>query len=409
VNYLGMRGKMVLHTLNIMTSSLSAHSSADGPALYRGSKIVTSLNEDVHAHCKLIVVFLSVSFAISTLDCFTAQSSAQQNPSDAPDGMVMIPAGKFEMGGPTAELRLKIAELIPANEPCCDGLKNGFSDSEPKHSVQVNAFYMDKTEVTNKQYAEFVKATDYVTIAERPLDQEKFPGVPKDVLQPGSLVFLPPNVEVPGLTFFDWWTYVPGASWRHPHGPGSDLVGKEEFPVVHIAYDDANSYARWARKRLPTEAEWEWAARGGLESQAFPWGNELLVNGQWQCNAFQGRFPYVDSGKDGFKGVAPVGKYAPNAFGLYDMSGNVWEWCSDHYRPDEYRKRRSQGITSLNPRGPTSSFDPDEPNVAKRVHRGGSFLCSEEYCARYIVGTRGKGDVETGACHLGFRCVRDIE
>jgi formylglycine-generating enzyme required for sulfatase activity len=208
-----------------------------------------------------------------------------------------------------------------------------------------------------------------------------------------------------------WWSYIRGADWRHPEGPESNLKGREKYPVVQVGYDDAAAYAKWAGKRLPTEAEWEFAARGGLAGKRFVWGDELKPGGRWQANTFQGQFPVKgkDSGEDGFTGIAPVAMYRPNPYGLYDMAGNVWQWCSDWYRPDYYQTLKAADSVAHNPKGPTESFDPQEPEQKKRAQRGGSFLCTDEYCSRYVLGSRGKGETSSGANHLGFRCVMDEE
>ena len=315
-------------------------------------------------------------------------------PAATPDAMVWIPGGEFSMG---------------ANDPPdMDevGMK-ATKDARPIHPVYVDGFFMDKTDVTNAQFAEFVKATGYVTIAERKPRAEDFPGAPPENLVAGSVVFFPPKHPVGLNNHYQWWSYVPGANWRHPLGPGSDVKGKDNYPVVHIAYPDAEAYAKWAGKRLPTEAEWEFAARGGLAGKPFVWGDSFRPEGKWMANTHQGHFPDQDTGADGYAGIAPVGQYPPNTYGLYDMAGNVWQWTSDWYRPDYYQQLAATGKVARNPKGPDSSYDPAEPNQPKKVHRGGSFLCTEQYCSRYIVGTRGKGEVSTGTNHLGFRCVQD--
>ncbi len=282
-----------------------------------------------------------------------------------------------------------------------------FNDAHPVHQVQVNSFWMDITEVTNSDFARFVKATGYVTLAERPPSPEDFPSVPKEQLLAGSLVFTPPTHPVSLHDFRQWWRYQPGADWRHPTGPGSNLSGQEHYPVVHVAYPDAVAFATWAARRLPTEAEWEFAARGGLASKLYPWGDEFRPNGKWMANTYQGHFPNEDKAEDGVAGIAPVKSYPPNRFGLYDMAGNVWEWCADWYRADTYRQLAAQGAITRNPQGPNDSFDPDEPKAQKHVQRGGSYLCTDQYCTRYMVGARGKGEVNTSSNHVGFRCVRD--
>jgi len=314
--------------------------------------------------------------------------------SRAPEGMVWIPGGEFSMG-------VAPAPGVRGGSGCGDPL----ADAQPVHRVYVDGFWMDRTEVTNEEFARFARATGYVTVAERTPTAEEFPTAPRENLVAGSVVFVPPREEVPLDTQFRWWTYVVRASWRHPFGPESDVRGREHYPVVHVAYEDAQAYARWAHKRLPTEAEYEFAARGGLTGKSYAWGDELRPHGRWMANTYQGHFPNEDTGEDGWKGIAPVASYPPNGYGLHDVAGNVWEWVSDWYRPDYYAALGDRSV-ARNPGGPDRSFDPAEPGVAKRVQRGGSFLCTNQYCSRYLVGTRGKGDPSSGANHLGFRCVR---
>lgn len=268
-----------------------------------------------------------------------------------PSKMVHIPGGTFNMG---------------SNDPA-------FPDAQPIHKVQVKEFWMDEHEVTNAEFEKFVNATHYVTIAERELDPKDFPGVPAESLVPGSGVFSPPGEPVSLNDPLQWWKYVPGASWKHPFGLDSDLKGKENNPVVHVSYEDAIAYATWAGKRLPTEAEWEYAAQGKNPGQKYYWGNELKPGGKWMANIYQGNFPNGNTGEDGFIGIAAVESFPPNAYGLYDMDGNVWEWCNDFYRPDYYANSPVN-----DPKGPVNSYDPDEPNAVKRVQRGGSFLCSDQ-------------------------------
>jgi formylglycine-generating enzyme required for sulfatase activity len=314
-------------------------------------------------------------------------------PGPAPDGMVWIPGGEFSMGAQD-----------PPNMQDTVGMQ-ATRDSRPVHRVFVDGFWMDRTEVTNEQFAAFVKATGYVTVAERTPRAEDYPEAPPENLVAGSVVFSPPDHAVPLDDHFQWWAYAKGASWSHPLGPQSSIE-KKRFPVVHVAYEDAQAYAQWAGKRLPTEAEWEFAARGGLTGQVFPWGNEFKKGGQWMVNSHQGHFPHRDTGADHFAGVAPVAQFPPNGYGLYDVGGNVWEWVSDWYRADYYGQLAATGTVARNPQGPAAPFDPTEPGEKKRVHRGGSFLCTNQYCSRYMVGTRGKGEVSTGTNHLGFRCVK---
>ena len=317
-------------------------------------------------------------------------------PDAAPDGMIWIPGGEFSMG---------------SEDP--RGLEHGgpdaMKDARPIHRVYVDGFWMDRTEVTNQEFAKFAKATGYITVAERKPRAEDFPGAPPENLVAGSVVFTPPGRPVPLNDHYNWWAYVRGANWKHPLGPKSELKGREQYPVVHIAYEDARAYATWAGKRLPTEAEWEFAARGGKSGLVYAWGNELTPGGKWMANTHQGKFPNVDRGDDGYRGIAPAGKFAPNGYGLYDMAGNVWEWTSDWYRPDYFAQLAATGAVARNPQGPESSLDPAEPNEKKKVHKGGSFLCTEEYCTRYMIGTRGKGEISSASNHLGFRCVKPAQ
>ncbi len=317
-------------------------------------------------------------------------------PTPAPNGMVWIPGGEFSMG----------TDL--SCESIC-GLPGATVDAQPIHRVYVDGFWMDATEVTNEEFARFVEATGYVTVAEQKPTQAEFPNAPPENLIAGSTVFTPTDSPVPLDNYFHWWNYVAGADWRHPTGPDSSLNGREKYPVVQIAYEDAVAYAKWAGKRLPTEAEWEFASRGGIAGEVYIWGNELKPGGKFQANIYQGEFPLKDgdTGEDGFRGIAPVAQYRPNPFGLCDMAGNVWEWTSDWYRADYYRSLCVEGKVSRNPQGPKVPFDPAEPTEKKKVHRGGSFLCTDKYCTRYIIGTRGKGDFRTASNHVGFRCVME--
>jgi sulfatase modifying factor 1 len=303
-----------------------------------------------------------------------------RKPEPAPPGMVWIPGGTFKMG---------------SEDP-------RFPEAHPVHTVTVHGFWMDITEVTNEQFERFIQATGYRTIAERPPDPKQFPGIPPEGLKPFSSVFTPPAGDDPARDMLDWWKPVYGADWKHPQGPGSNLAGKEKHPVVHISWVDAEAYAKWAGKRLPTEAEWEFAARGGMEGRIYTWGDELKPGGKCMANYWQGKFPKENTMEDGFRTTAPVASFPPNGYGLYDMAGNAWEWCSDWYRADYF-----QNSPKDNPQGPDSSLDPMEPGAKKRVQKGGSFLCAELYCARYAVGARHCGEVESAADHIGFRCVRD--
>lgn len=312
-----------------------------------------------------------------------------------PNGMVFIPGGAFSMGAPNP-IGIK------------DGGKAAMEDCRPIHRVKLDPFYMDEHEVTNAEFAAFVKSTKYITIAEQAPTIEEFPDAKPEMLVAGSVVFSPPAQPVNLDNYLQWWSYVKLTNWRQPLGEGSSIVGKENNPVVHIAWEDAMAYAKWAGKRLPTEAEWEFAARGGLTGNMYAWGNQFNPNGKYMGNTFQGNFPTNDNKADGYAGIAPVKQFPPNGFGLYDMAGNVWECCQDWYTEDYYAILKSKGVAN-NPAGPAKSNDPSEPGVQKKVHRGGSFLCTDQYCTRYMMGTRGKGDWRTGTNHVGFRCVKDLK
>ncbi len=334
--------------------------------------------------------------AESFVDAFGPTIENAGRPSEpAPAGMVWIPGGEFSMGSNVD------------SESLCS-LPGVTRDAAPIHRVYVDGFWMDSTEVTNKQFAEFVEATGYVTVAEREPTQEEFPNAPPENLIAGSTVFAPTEKPVPLDNYFQWWSYIADTNWRHPAGPESSIEGRDNFPVVQIAFEDAQAYATWAGKRLPTEAEWEFAARGGSPGQLYAWGNQLKVDGKFVANIYQGEFPVNggDTAEDGFVGVAPVAQYPPNGYGLFDVGGNVWEWTSDWYRADYYKTLHDAEPVARNPKGPESSFDPAEPMEKKRVHRGGSFLCTDLYCTRYMVGTRGKGEISTASNHVGFRCVK---
>jgi formylglycine-generating enzyme len=306
-------------------------------------------------------------------------------PTPATEEMTWIPGGQFWMG--TADERM--------------------ADARPWHRVYVDGYWMDKTEVTNEQFARFVKATGYVTVAERKPRAEDYPNALPEKPVAESVVFSPPGHPVELDNQFRWWNYIPGANWRHPEGPGSNIENRMNHPVVHIAYEDAIAYCKWASKRLPTEAEFEFASRGGLDRKRYDWGDEFMPAGMHMANTFQGHFPDTNTAEDGYLATAPVRSFPANGYGLFDMAGNVWEWTSDWYRADYYATLAATGEIAVNPQGPADSFDPSEPAVRKRVQRGGSFLCTDQYCARYIAGGRGKGELDTGTNHLGFRCVRD--
>jgi len=335
---------------------------------------------------------LAILIASAALISTSALHADEPTSKDAPEGMVWIPAGEFVMG--SAE-------------------RNAMRNEQPAHRVRLDGFFMDEHEVTNAEFAKFVEATGYKTVAETPPDWEELkkqvpPGTPKppdDVLVAGSLVFQGTSDPVELNDIGQWWAWTPGADWQHPEGPGSDISERADHPVVHIAFADAQAYAKWAGKRLPTEAEWEYAARGGLAQQRFAWGNKAPKETDGKiANIWQGEFPNKNTEADGWARTSPVKTYPANGYGLYDMAGNTWEWCADWYRADAYQKSPK---LSENPQGPKDYWDPNEPRVPKRVIRGGSFLCHVTYCESYRTAARRGTAIDTGASHIGFRCVRN--
>jgi len=327
-------------------------------------------------------------------------------PGETPRDMVWIPGGTFTMGNRRGapDKNPEHLDVIPEHR-----------DAMLEHKVALDGFWMDTTEVTNRQFKAFVEVTGYVTTAEKNIDPGTLPGpVTKTELlnkegkiKACSICFNPEfdpkkvDKRAPGWVYRSGiWGPVVGANWRQPEGPGSSIEDRMDHPVVHVSYEDAIAYCKWAGKQLPTEAQWEYAARGGLERKNYPWGNELTPGGQWMANIWQGEFPYENKEEDGFRFAAPVASFPANGYGLHDMAGNVWEWCADWYRPDYYKDSPHR-----NPQGPDSGFDPNEPHIPKRIQRGGSFMCSDNYCIGYSTAARMRGDPETGSFHCGFRCV----
>lgn len=320
------------------------------------------------------------------------QARASEKP---PEGMTWIPGGVFTIG---------------TNDP------QAAPAERPARRVEVSGFWLDAAEVTNRQFAAFVAATSYKTTAERPIDWNELkkqvpPGTakpPDAELVPGSLVFTPPAGAIGLEDPRAWWRWVPGANWRRPEGPGSSIDDRMDHPVVHVSWEDAQAYAQWAKKRLPTEAEWEFAARGGHEGRRYAWGDRLEPEGQTLANYWQGEFPSLNLRTDKYERTSPVKSFPPNEYGLYDMIGNVWEWCSDWYRPDSYMLLDELGIEH-DPQGPSRGFDPDEPYQPKKVTRGGSFMCGSNYCSNYRPSARRGTAIDSGMSNVGFRCARSAK
>lgn len=340
--------------------------------------------------CALMILLLSCEKKNAEV---SDSVSAENSPTEQIPGMAWVPGGTFVMG--TDE-------------------QDAYEHERPAHQVKVNGFWMDEAEVTNAQFKRFAEATSYITVAERKPTWEEIkkqspPGTPApadSLMVPGALVFNPPKQPVMLNDYSQWWKWLPGTDWKHPEGPGSNLEGRMQHPVVHIAFEDAKAYCAWAGKRLPTEAEWEFASRGGAQLQRYAWGNDIKHNGMFMANTFQGSFPYHNSADDGFERLAPVKSYPPNAYGLYDMIGNVWEWTSDWYHI-EYFNVLARNNVSVNPPGPDKPYDPNEPYAIKRVSKGGSFLCADDYCVNYRPSARQGTAFDSGMSNLGFRCVKD--
>ena len=312
-------------------------------------------------------------------------------------GMVWIPGGIYDMGA-------------------SDSDRMALSHEKPKHTVKVDGFYMDETEVTNAQFSKFIEATNYITTAERPVDwdlikQQLPPGTPKpqdSLLLPGSLLFKKTKESVPNLyDFSQWWRWTNGANWKQPEGKGSSIDEKDNHPVVHVSYEDAMAYCNWVGRRLPTEAEWEFAARGGKRDKIYFWG-DLTDKLSSYVNSWEGEFPVDNTQADGFEKSAPIKTYPPNGYGLYEISGNVWEWTSDWYSSQYYQYCKENSITN-NPKGPNEAFNPNNPYIDERIIRGGSFLCNASYCASYRLSSRMATDPNTSLEHLGFRTVMDLK
>ena len=314
----------------------------------------------------------------------TSEAETKPDRSASHADMLWIPGGTFRMGS-----------------------DSHYPEEAPAHQVKVGGFWMDRYSVTNAEFKRFVEATGYVTLAEKPANAVDYPGARPELLVPSSVVFQKTPGPVDTRNAYNWWAYIAGADWRHPRGKGSSLQGLWKHPVVHVAFEDAGAYAKWAGKELPTEAEWEFAARGGLEAAAFTWGDEYMPAGKPMANTWQGEFPHQNLLEDGHEWTAPVGSFPPNGYGLYDMAGNVWEWTTDWYQ--DHGRIQHPCCTMENPRGAQqdASYDPRTPDVRipRKVMKGGSYLCAPNYCQRYRPAARMAQPIDTATCHLGFRCI----
>jgi sulfatase modifying factor 1 len=287
------------------------------------------------------------------------------------------------------------------------GSNDHYPEEKPAHKVSAPGFWMDRHTVTNREFQAFVEEAGHVTLAERPANPDDYPGAKPELLAPSSVLFKKSAGPVDLRNHFNWWIYVAGADWKHPRGPASSIDELWDHPVVHVAFEDAEAYAKWAGKELPTEAEWESAARGGLDAKPYVWGDEYMPGGKPAANTWQGEFPWQNLLEDGYEWTAPVGSFAPNGYGLYDMAGNVWEWTTDWYQ--DHGKIQSPCCTLENPRGGDreASIDPRTPaiRIPRKVMKGGSYLCAPNYCQRYRPAARMAQPVDTSTCHLGFRCI----
>jgi formylglycine-generating enzyme required for sulfatase activity len=342
-----------------------------------------------------VIVLLATAYAASRLFVGgrRAGSTAPVDLSKAPPDMKWIPGGEFAMGSDDARSQV---------------------NERPSHRVRVAGFWLDEHPVTNAEFRTFVEATGHVTTAEKKPNWEEIkkqvaPGTPKPddkMLVPGALVFSPPSHAVPLTDLTQWWRWTPGANWRHPEGPGSNIDGRDRHPVVQVSWEDAVAYAKWVGKRLPTEAEWEFAARGGLEGKRYAWGDDAEPRGRHMANIFHGDFPHHQTADDGYAATSPVGTFPPNGYGLVDMAGNVWQWTADLYRADEFSRRAGNEALCDNPQGPTSTYDPADPYSVRRVIKGGSFLCHITYCESYRPSARRGTSPDTGSSHVGFRLAK---
>ena len=333
---------------------------------------------------------LLIIFALYKFEIFENRLA----PQNIPNNMVLIPGGEYLMGSDKSE---------------------SYTNEKPVHRVVVSSFFMDKYEVTNQQFLQFVNETGYTTTAEKKINWDEMmsqlrPGTsrpPDSLLEPGSLIFKASRYPIPLNDESSWGEWEKGASWKHPSGKNSLINEIMDHPVVHISWDDAVAYAQWAGKRLPTEAEWEWAARGKKTDAIYPWGNESINETPMKANFWQGHFPYKNTKQDGYHLTAPVGSFISNEYGLFDMSGNVWEWCPDFYHINRYSYDKEKGIC-INPKGPKTSYDPSEPFAIKKILRGGSFLCNDSYCSGYRGSRRMRSSKDTGVRHAGFRGGKEI-